>query len=163
MSKLARTGASRTNICRNLHRLIDKSGVKFPVKIAVVPVRIRLRKPKPHVETLDWPMIRPSDWVRSLINQNPPILLGGHELEDERWKPMLASFWEQYRYINPQHPIYALPNIDRSTVLPYAHHGDEGRGLPGKPFLVESFQPIIGVNGINSTNESGQRAGSYLN
>ena len=159
MSKLARTGASRTNICRNLHRLIEKSGVKFSVELTVVPVRIRLRKPKPHIEILDWPIIRPSDWARSLLKHNPEILLGGHKLEDEGWKPILASFWQQYRAINPGHPAFAtFTNLDLERVIPYAHHGDEGRGLRGKPFLVESIQPIIGFHGINSTNESGQRA-----
>ena len=155
LHKIARAGASRTNICRNLHRLLRTSGAQFPVEVTTVPVTVRLRKPKPHSEVLQWPIIRITDWARAILSRNPAYLLGGLRLEDGLgWQQQFSSFWSSYRSIDPAHPAYS-EGLDLSRTIPYALHGDEGRGLRSKPFLVESFQPIIGKNGIFVTNESG--------
>ena len=158
LHKLAKAGTSRTNVCRNLHNLLEKSGAQYPVPLATVPTTIRLRKPRPHDEVLQWPVIRISDWARVLLEKNPAYLLGGCKLEDELgWSMILSSFWEKYRSINPSHVAYTS-GLELSRLIPYAIHGDEGRGLRGKPFLVESFQPIISKHGLFVTNESGQPA-----
>ena len=157
LHKIARAGTSRTNVCRNLHRLLHASGEQYPVDIASVPVTIRLRKPRPHFEVVQWPMIRISDWARAILKHHPPYLLGGCKLEDEAgWEMQFASFWSSYRSIDPAHPAFEVFEEHMlSRVIPYAHHGDEGRGLRQKPFLVESFQPIISRAGMFVTNESG--------
>ena len=149
---------SRTNICRNLHRLLHASGAQFPVALTMVPVTIRLRKPRPHNEVVEWPMIRISDWARAILSKNPSYLLGGFSLEDaDGWQHQFATFWSCYESIDPTHEVFRT-GLDLGRVIPFAHHGDEGRGLRAKPYLVESFQPIIGRNGMFSTHESG-----YLN
>ena len=162
LHKIARAGASRTNVCRNLHRLLRGAGVQYPVEIATVPVTIRLRKPEPHNEVLQWPIIRLSDWVRALLKCHPSYLLGGMELEDTLgWQHQFATFWETYRTIDPDHEVFSA-GLELANVVPYALHGDEGKGLRGKPFLVESFQPVIGRHGMFVTNESGKLAEQML-
>ena len=160
LHKLAKAGTSRTNVCRNLHTLLKKSGAEYPVAVTTAPTTIRLRKPRPHDEVLQWPVIRISDWARVLLEKNPEYLLGGCKLEHELgWEMIFSSFWDNFRSINPGHPAYTS-GLDLSRLIPYAIHGDEGRGLRGKPYLVESFQPIISKHGPFVTNESGQPASS---
>ena len=157
LQKLARAGTSRKNVCRNLHRLLKRSGLQYPVPLTWVPVTVKLRKPKPHNETLDWPILKLSDWVRVLVEHNPEHILGGMRLEEvDGWTMQFTSFWESYRSINAAHPVF-LEGLDLGKCVPYALHGDEGRGLRFKPYLVESFQPCIGVRGLQYTNESGPR------
>ena len=129
--------------------------MQFPVQLTWIPVTCRLRKPRPHNETLDWPIIQISDWARVLLDKNPQYLLGGlHLNQAEGWRRMFANFWDSYRTIDPNHMAFEAA-LDLSCTIPYALHGDEGKGLRQKPFLVESFQPIIGFHGPSHTNESG--------
>ena len=119
---------------------------------------IRLKKPKPRTETIDWPVLKMSSWVQTLTKpEYARFLLGGHAIDDvDGWKMMFANFWHQYRSVNPSHPVFSS-GIDTAFFIPFALHGDEGRGLRGKPYLVESWQPLIGVGGPFVTNESGSR------
>ena len=157
LHRIAKAGTSRSNVCRNLHRLLKRSGAQYPVPLTTVPVSIRLRKPKPHSEVIDWPIIRISDWAQVLLQMNPKFLLGGHRMEDiDGWKMMLCTFWDMYRMIDEQHPMYCTSDHPPpSNTIPYCLRGDEGRGLRNKPFLVESFQAVIGLDGLFGTNESG--------
>ena len=155
LHKIARAGASRTNICRNLHRLLRGSGVQYPVQVSAVAVTVRLRKPKPHNEVLQWPILRITDWARALLQQSPSHLLGGFRFEDSPgWQHQFASFWSVYQKIDPAHEVFSA-GLDWGRTIPYALHGDEGKGLRSKAFLVESFQPVIGRHGLFHTNESG--------
>ena len=142
-------------MCRNLHRLIDKSGTQYPVPLTWTDVTVRLRKPQPHHDVVKWPTIKLSDWARVLVECTPEFILGGLQLEDvDGWTSMFSSFWESYRSINGSHAVFSQ-GLDLGKCLPYAVHGDEGRGLRFKPYLVESWQPLIGVHGLSCTNESG--------
>ena len=122
----------------------------------MVPVTVRLRKPRPHNEKIEWPILAISDWAVALLEHSPEFLLGGLRLEDvDGWKMLLGNFWQTYRSIDSAHPTYTVEGVDPCTTIPYALHGDEGSGLRKIPFLVESWQPIIGVKGPFHTNESG--------
>ena len=129
--------------------------MQFPARLTWIQVTCRLRKPRPHNEILDWPIIQISDWVVALLERNPEYLLGGLQLHQaEGWRQMFASFWDLYRTIDDNHMVFEA-GLDLTCTIPYALHGDEGKGLRQKAFLVESFQPIIGVHGPSHTNESG--------
>ena len=68
-----------------------------------------------------------------------------------------GAAFDNYRRVDEHHPVFTT-GVELGRVVPYALHGDEGRGLRGKPYLVESWQPIIGVAGPDYTNESSQLA-----
>ena len=158
LHKLAKTGASKTNVCRNLHRLLQKTGVQYPVAVDSVTIHIKLRKPRPHSTVAQWPVVRMSTWAKALLKDNARYLLGGNNIEDvAACKMVYENFWESYRTVDEHHPVFAT-GVELGRVVPYALHGDEGRGLRGKPYLVESWQPIIGVAGPDYTNESSQLA-----
>ena len=123
----------------------------------MVPVTIRLRRPRPHNDVVQWPIIRITDWAHVLLSRNPEFMLGGMRLHEDAlgWQTMLSNFWQEYKCIDGSHPVFHLDGFDPAFSIPYALHGDEGAGLRKKPFLVESFQPIISVKGPFHTNESG--------
>ena len=129
--------------------------MQFPVALEYVPVRVRFKKPLPRCETVEWPVVKMTAWISTLVKECSQYLLGGFPLEHaDGWKMLFAGFWSQYRHINPNHAIYSTA-MDRCCVVPYALHGDEGKGLRGKPYFVESWQLSIGVGGPFKTNESG--------
>lgn len=83
------------------------------------------------------------------------MLLGGHQVSDANaWQGMLKTFWDEYRLIDSQHPIFCEGNANYETCIPYMFHGDEGRGLGKRPFLVISWQPLISFRGPGYPNDS---------
>ena len=135
--------------------VINPQNVMLPVKIDVV--KISIRKKRPTTRTLDvwWPVLKLSSWISTLLSCRPEVLLCGFQPEDTEWRNILSTFWSYYEEVNPDHELYADNSKDRACCLPYMLHGDEGRGLRNKPLWIESFQPVIGHKGSAYTNEAG--------
>lgn len=153
--KLARAGKCKRNACRNLHRLINSSNQSLPVPIDATQVRVLLRRPFLRKVKLWWPILRMTDWVEALIRKRPQVLLAGCQVEETaKWKGILKAFWENYRGVNADHPIFSS-TLPLECAVPYFFHGDEGRGLRNRPIMVEAFQPVISQQGPGVTNESG--------
>ncbi|CAK9014188.1 Uncharacterized protein SCF082_LOCUS12240 [Durusdinium trenchii] len=155
--KVARAGQSKKNACRNLHRLIDRNNVLFPVPIDCGLIRVSFRRPQYRTEQIYWPFLRMRDWVRCLLRDTPQMLLAGHELSDfVGWQQVFTTFWDSYRMVNPNHVIFQeLGDFPIACAIPYFIHGDEGRGYCRRPFMVESWQPVISYKGLDKINESG--------
>ena len=66
---------------------------------------------------------------------------------------MLLSFWYAYRFVDADHPVYRDYGDVLSTVVPVMLHGDEGRGLRHRPYMVISLQPVISYLGPQHNNE----------
>ena len=110
----------------------------FPVKLDCAPVTIAVRKPRYKTVEVWWPVLRLSCWAAALLKEVPRVLLGGHSLEDTfGWQSTFQTFWQKYQRINPKHRIYA-DKLDWKLCVPYFIHGDEGRGLCRRQFLVTS-------------------------
>ena len=134
----------------------------MPVRIDTVQIPIKVRKPKVHTAWVGWPILKISNWVQTLVQECPKVLLGGHRFEDDLgWKHIFSSFWAIYRTIDPDHPFFSS-GISYTNAIPYYLHGDEGRGLRARPFLVESFQPVIAGQGLFETNEKGYLGYSWF-
>lgn len=154
--KLSRAGQSKTNACRNLHKLIDSNNILYPVHIDCGLIHVVFRKPEYRSEKVWWPFLRMQAWVEAILQESPRMLLAGHDIANPAgWRQTFSTFWESYRHCNPQHCIYT-DGLDTRFCIPYFLHGDEGRGYCRRPFMVESFQPIISHKGLGVTNESGQ-------
>lgn len=127
----------------------------MPIPIDAVRTPVVFKKPKVRVEWIWWPVLKMGDWIKALIRYNPRIILAGNLLEEEiAWKHVFSSFWSIYKTIEPSHPVFNS-SIALTNAIPYYIHGDEGRGLRSRPFLVESFQPVISESGLFETNEKG--------
>ena len=146
------------NACRNLHALIRRENLSLPIPIDTCPVRALFRKPLRALQ-VDWPIIRLDSWANYILRYKPTLLLGGYVLEEVgAWTRMFTSFWEDFKVVNgAQHPCFA-DSLEweggLSRAVPYMVHGDEGRGLNRRPFLLISIQPIISHLGANVCNES---------
>lgn len=93
--------------------------------------------------------------MKVLLERVPHILLAGYDLEEgEKWRPVFREFWASYKTVNADHVIYTR-DVDTSACIPYFLHGDEGRTLRNRSFMIESFQPVISKHGPMVTNESG--------
>lgn len=127
------------------------------MNIDFVQLKVAVRKPTYSTVNVWYPVLRMQSWLETLLELKPQYILGGHTLgQKEDWMSMMQSFWTAYREINPDHPVYAAHPLHQC--VPYMLHGDEGRGLRRRPFLVEAFQPCLGVHGLEKTNESGHFA-----
>lgn len=153
--KIAKAGQSKTNACRNLHVLINKGKVLLPVPIDAVLLRVALRRPYFRKQELYWPVLRMEDWIKVLMARAPETLLAGCAFENKSaWMSILDGFWADYESCNPTHPIYSS-TLRRSHSIPYFLHGDEGKTLRQRSFMIESFQPVISRKGCLVSNESG--------
>lgn len=144
---------TKKNACRALHRLIQSEGAILPLQIDAVKITVRRLKPRLGQYEAWWPIISMRTWATYLLQHHPGYLLGGNDLDNPYWPKMLKKFWDTYRSIDPQHAIYSS-SLDTRYVVPYCFHGDEGRGSGRVPFLVLSWQPIVGLKGLDQCNDS---------
>ena len=109
---------------------------------------------------MQWPVLRLSTWIRTLMEKGgAEFLLAGHPIQEEdEYRSVFSRFWDRYRGVDPDHAVYAEKTAEgRSLTLPFAVHGDEGRGLAKSPVLVETFQPVISFLGESVINSLGCR------
>lgn len=123
----------------------------------MVKLRLRLQKPKVRELDLPYPVITLSSWVTYLLKHAPQYALAGYNLEQrDQFTSVFHTFWQRYRSIDPLHPVYVnFAPADYGRIIPFALHGDEGRGVAKIPVLVVAFQFVISVLGVNKTNMSG--------
>lgn len=153
LQKLAGLHKCQKTACRTLHRLVESYGVTLPLRFHAVSITVRKLKPVRVVEAW-WPFFSMRTWAEYLLANYPRVLLGGSLLQDHHlWRPMLQEFWDSYQLYDPDHPVFAS-DYDRSCLVPWAFHGDEGRGQARIPFLTLSWQPLVGHRGLNSCNDS---------
>ena len=101
----------------------------------------------------DFPVLLPSAWLRYMLSIGGELALGGHNLEDTSdWRQMLHDFWSK---VQPTMPQLDLGDKDRSLCLPWALHGDEGRGKLKRPIMVLGAQPLISWLGPTTVNLPG--------
>ena len=155
MEKLAGVHCSRTNACRNLHKLLDnRTGLQVPIPLEVVQITIRRVRPLRCVEAW-WPQLTMRSWLRYLIREKPQVILGGALLNDTlKWQSTFSSFWESYRSYNPSHPVFQKPDLPLGLCVPYFIHGDEGRTSSKKAFMVLAWRPVVSHLGLSHCNDS---------
>ena len=88
------------------------------------------------------------DWAKFLMRANSwHILCGLVSPNPQRERDIWSSFWERYKSIEPDHPIYGLARSGKINLADAAAmllHGDEGRGRKRSAFFVLSFRSILG-------------------
>lgn len=121
------------------------------------PVRT-IRKGQVKQEVQAWPVVHFSQWLRCALQDfGGKLVLGGHHITEQgKWQGLFQTFWDTYRSVDPQHPIYdSVSHGNQCLYLPYTFHGDEGRGKNKTPLLIESFQVVLTNKGVDHTNLSG--------
>ena len=157
LGKIAQAGQSKSNACRNLHRLIHREGMTVPVRISTVRVPVRKRRPTVQKLMVWYPIIYPSSWIEFLLKKHSYLLLGGWDLKTQagEWQQLLNDFWIKYKAYNPSHVMNEAEAPPGHVTIPIYLHGDEGRGKYKLPIMVEAFQACISYKGTSYKNSSG--------
>ena len=153
LEKLRRLTPTPKHAAEMMHRLVEAHGVALPLRLHAALITVKRRKPLGEYQAW-WPFVSMETWCRYLLDEYPHILLAGHDLGDsEGWGRDFREFWDKYRTVNPNHPVYSS-GLDLGHCCPYAFHGDEGRGAARDPFLVCGFQPVLSHLGVGFCNDS---------
>ena len=161
LAKCARA-EDEANVCRNLHRLLQHKDFTLQLQISYASIAIKHATKRRNLDQVPWPVIRLSDWVRYVMEQQGgQLLLAGNSLtQSHLWEPILEDFWNKYQDVDPGHIVYKL-RMNRRRTLPYMLHGDEGRGRMKQPLLILAFQGVISHLGVDRLNQSGRLCPNY--
>ena len=55
------------------------------------------------------------------------------------------QFWNKWRNIEPNHPLFKESDLRQSWAVPVAVHCDEGTGQKKRPIMIVQYQPILGT------------------
>ena len=159
LERIASCGSSskhnRRNLSRNFHALLDKLGKRIGVEVASHTVTLRAKWPKIQPEKKPYPMVTLSAWAKCILRDLPRYFLGGcNNVENtEVYTRTFHMFWTNYRHTQPDHIVYeTFPQEQWGYIIPYALHGDEGRGRNFIPTLVVTFQMLVHPLGMGYTN-----------
>lgn len=150
--KLSSLQKTKKNACRALHKLVESNGLALPLPMDVVEITLKRVKPLTTYQAW-WPFLTMESWALYLLSHHPWVLCAGHELGSDKAQADLYQFWSMYQSVDPQHPIFSS-DCKWTHTVPYCLHGDEGRGRARVPFLVLSWQPLVGHMGMNRLNDS---------
>ena len=154
--KISSAGRSKSNVCRNLRRLIHREGVTLPLEISMVKIPIRKRSPKVKKVMVHYPCIYPSTWLSYLLKKQSYLILGGVDIDQpSKWQGVLSDFWRQYLQYDKDHIVGCAGSPPRTQTVPLYLHGDEGRGKYKLPIMVEAIQPCLSWKGTAYKNSSG--------
>ena len=169
INKLARyrsskSGKSGKNAARDFHRLVHRDGKLFPVTIStpMIPIRRKVRgrhgKRRSQEKLEKFPCLVLSSWMKEILRECPKFMFGGHDPCTQEGlqqvQRMFKQFWDDFKGVQPGHPIYQRTADEQMRTVPIAIHGDEGRGLGKNPVLVLSYQLIIPHTGPDCLNMS---------
>ena len=124
--------------------VFEKFGLRYDVPMSYSQVG----------DVAQFPWIRPSDFLKSMVRSNDVHkLLGGFSMEES--EKTLIVFWDRYRKQFPTHQIFADPvkSASLSQCLPLYVHGDKGTHYKRKGVLVLAFQSAIGHGSRHAPNE----------
>ena len=158
-------GRDDSHVCRNLHNLLHKSGRTVPVKISTVTTPVRVGKRGSSKKALvQFPILKLSEWCRCIFKRGGYFLLAGQNLDaTHQFGQTLEEFWRRFKAIEPHHTFFSsTEERDWRISIPYALHGDEGRGYGKKPIMIVSAQPLITSPDMSSANQSGRLQLLYL-
>ena len=127
-----------SNATRDVDRLFNYFGMGLKVP------RDLLRFTSTTGDVVELPWIRPSAWVKHLLEGYPFLLSGSKPcLGDE-----LEAFWTFYKQVHPEHAMFTMPASQQSErmrwTIPLLLHGDEGRYLKRSNFMVCTIECPLG-------------------
>lgn len=143
---------------RNLDALLKKWKKAICVEVSMITLTLKARWPRIKPEQTPYPFVSLSAWASFILGNEPRYFLGGCDdlTNTAAYCQDFSTFWQCYRVSDPGHPVYSdFIAAERAFVIPYAIHGDEGRGTNFIPTLVVAYQMIITPRGMDFTNTAG--------
>lgn len=122
---------------RNLHALICRWNLSLPISIGSVQCPCFFQG---KTSVIPWPIILLSSWIKTIFKKTRgSLLMNGFDVDDEQHELQLSSFWQLYKYVVPNHPVFSTHGNRLHRVIPLYYHGDEGRGKLRRPVLITSY------------------------
>ncbi|CAE7284892.1 unnamed protein product, partial [Symbiodinium sp. CCMP2456] len=122
---------------RDVHRLSRRCHLSLPVKMQEVIV-----------QGTTVPVLLLSSWLCFMMSHNMWHVLSGLDAPDnDRSFAQWGAFWEAYRGVCPQHPIFARAAREElclQRTAAFLLHGDEGRTRKKSAVMVLSAHSILG-------------------
>ena len=140
LRKLAAVDLKRSE--SGAHFVFKKFGQSLDIKIS--RTNLSTKQNFPHVTF--------TNWVKHVVEtDNLEQLVGVKDIAVMR--PLLATFWDRFMKLHPQHLICDKDAAFRQMCVPVLYHGDEGRGLKKKQLMVLSMHGILG-KGCSKSNDN---------
>eukprot|EP00435_Cladocopium_sp_Y103_P060350 s51_g22.t1 len=92
--------------------------------------------------------LRPRDVLKTLLAQDPWLLLGGLDPGPPAYE-MLKAFWDTYRLEHPSHKVFQMEReniLNLENTIPMMLHGDGGRTAKKQPLEVVSLVAVLGLD-----------------
>ena len=125
-----------TNAETDFHKLAKACGLLLPVEMS-------------HVSLLDGEKVGVlflSSWAKCLLNLNLWHTVSGLDHpDDDRCCAQWGLFWERYRCLAPEHPVFSersLEELQRTAAV--LLHGDEGRSRKKTAIMILSAHSALG-------------------
>eukprot|EP00439_Symbiodinium_sp_Y106_P074894 s934_g14.t1 len=113
------------------------------------------------------PVLLLSSWLRFMMGHNMWHVFSGLDAPDNsRTFAQWSSFWEAYRGVCPQHPIYARAargEVCLGRTAAFLVHGDEGRTRKKCAVMILSAHSILGKGCRAATTDDDSYASQKLN
>ena len=118
---------------RAVHRVADRYKLSLPIRMTHVDVgQHRI------------PVLMMSDWARWILHMNLWHRLCGLSAPDpQRCSSIWTTFWERFRKIQPNHPVFSR-DIPLGNICGLLLHGDEGRSQKKSAILCVSAHSALG-------------------
>lgn len=133
-SSIAALGrCDRRNPERAVHRVADRYKLSLPI-------------PMTHVDVGEHriPVLMMSDWARWILRMNLWYRLCGLSAPDpQRSSAIWTTFWERFRKIQPNHPVFSR-DIPLGNICGLLLHGDEGRSQKKSAILCVAAHSALG-------------------
>ena len=146
-----------SHACKNLHKLLHRSGHQLRVRFSFVGTPVRLAPRGVTKKALvKFPLLKLSDWCQTIFSKGGHCLLGRQSLDHAtQFANTLRLFWSRFKMVEPQLPFFSEPEHNWDFSIPFMLHGDEGRGSAKKPVMVLSAQPMITSPDMSTSNLKG--------
>lgn len=118
-----------------LHQLIYSWKLTVPVPISHVKRGL-----------LEVPLIRCTSWMEYLMNNKSEILCAGCDVpESTLLQSHLDSFWQAYKFEDPNHDVFRVHATHLSRCVPFYVYSDEGRGHRKSPVQIWAMESMFGI------------------
>ncbi|CAE7853363.1 unnamed protein product [Symbiodinium microadriaticum] len=120
---------AKTSHESRLGTAMEDFGLSAKIPLSYVDVTMKL----PH------PVLGVRDFVQSLSSEKQiDALFCGHDETD------FADFWQRFKTLQPQHPVFDKHRKRLGRVIPIWGHADEGTSQKKRALMILQWQPILG-------------------
>ena len=136
MGQTAPTTSDENNVARNAYRWIRRAGVAWKIPLDVYQHKCD------DGSFLDVHYIHPKQLLKYLIEKHPVVIFG--TADTSKAKESVRAFWQGYSQYHDTHEALSSGH-PLHEILPFAVHGDEGRGKRRSQTTVFMLESVLNM------------------